>query len=64
VIDLNRLLDPGGHYTSTLDSIVVRTPDDEHLTPAGGELLRPEVLPQLVDMGRQHEARRTAELAR
>jgi len=26
VIDLNRLLDPGGHYTSTLDSIVVRTP--------------------------------------
>jgi len=38
--------------------------DDEHLTPAGGELLRPEVLPQLVDMGRQHEARRTAELAR
>jgi peptidoglycan/LPS O-acetylase OafA/YrhL len=51
VMDLNRLLDPAGHYTSYIDGIRVRNDDDEHPSVAGGELIRPEVLPGLVALG-------------
>jgi hypothetical protein len=54
VIDLNRLLDPAGHYTSYIDGVRVRNPDDEHPSIAGGELLRPIVLPQLLALGSSH----------
>ena len=58
VIDLNRLLDPAGKYTSYLDGVRVRNPDDEHISVLGGELLRPLVLPTLERLGLAHEASR------
>jgi hypothetical protein len=58
VIDLNRLLDPAGTYTSYLDGVRVRNPDDEHISVLGGELLRPLVLPTLERLGLAHEASR------
>ncbi len=58
VIDLNKMLDPNGHYVSYIDGIRVRNSDDEHLSPLGGEWLRPRLLPELVALGRAHyEAR-------
>ncbi len=58
VIDLNKMLDPNGHYVSYIDGIRVRNSDDEHLSPLGGEWLRPRLLPELVALGRPHyEAR-------
>jgi peptidoglycan/LPS O-acetylase OafA/YrhL len=60
VIDLNKMLDPKGVYTSYLDGIRVRNVDDEHLSPLGGELLRPEILPELVKLGLAHALARPA----
>jgi hypothetical protein len=54
VFDLNRAIDPRGVYTSYLDGVRVRNPDDEHLSVRGGELLRPLVLPTLVQLGLSH----------
>jgi peptidoglycan/LPS O-acetylase OafA/YrhL len=58
VIDLNRLLDPAGKYTSYLDGVRVRNPDDEHISVLGGMLLRPLILPTLVHLGLGHESSR------
>ena len=58
VIDLNRLVDPGGKYTSYLDGVRVRNPDDEHISMLGGMLLRPLILPTLVQLGVAHESSR------
>ncbi|MGA2303289.1 MAG: acyltransferase family protein [Acidimicrobiales bacterium] len=58
VIDLNRLLDPAGKYTSYLDGVRVRNPDDEHISVLGGMLLRPLILPTLVRLGLAHESSR------
>jgi peptidoglycan/LPS O-acetylase OafA/YrhL len=58
VIDLNRLLDPAGKYTSYLDGVRVRNPDDEHIALLGGMLLRPLILPTLVRLGLAHESSR------
>jgi hypothetical protein len=35
VLDVNRILDPGGTYTATIDGVTVRGPDGVHLSPAG-----------------------------
>ncbi len=51
VIDLNHLLDPQGHYTDVVDGVTVRNSDKEHPSMAGGELLRPVILPQLLALG-------------
>jgi peptidoglycan/LPS O-acetylase OafA/YrhL len=51
VIDLNKLLDPQGHYTSYIHGVRVRSFDDEHISTAGGQLLRSALLPELVDLG-------------
>ena len=51
VIDLNKLLDPQGHYTSYIHGVRVRSSDDEHISTAGGELLRGALLPELVRLG-------------
>ncbi len=45
VMDMNKALDPNGHYTSTIDGVTVRESDQEHLSIAGGEYLRPFMLP-------------------
>ena len=38
VIDLNRMLSPGGAYTASLDGVRVRSPDGIHISPAGAQL--------------------------
>jgi peptidoglycan/LPS O-acetylase OafA/YrhL len=60
VLDLNRLLDPRGAYTSTIDGVPVRDDDDEHISLYGGMFLRPSVLPELVTLGLPHERARSA----
>jgi len=60
VVDLNRMLDPRGRYTSYLGGVRVRADDDEHLSVAGGEHLRPELLPELVSLGLGHAQARLA----
>jgi peptidoglycan/LPS O-acetylase OafA/YrhL len=54
VVDLNGMLDPAGHYVSSIDGVRVRDYDDEHLSVAGGEWLRPKLLPALVALGSGH----------
>jgi peptidoglycan/LPS O-acetylase OafA/YrhL len=54
VIDLNKILDPSGHYVSYIDGVRVRNTDDEHPSKLGGEWLRPVLLPQLVALGATH----------
>jgi peptidoglycan/LPS O-acetylase OafA/YrhL len=58
VLDLNKMLDPNGRYVSYIDGVRVRDTDDEHISILGGELLRPQLLPSLVQLGSAHyEAR-------
>jgi SGNH domain (fused to AT3 domains) len=47
VIPLNKYLDPQGHFTSTVDGLVVRFPDGVHTTEAAGRYLAPKILPQI-----------------
>ena len=54
VMDLNKMLDPHGTYTSFIDGVRVRSLDNEHISKAGGELLRGTVLPALVGFGLEH----------
>ena len=56
LIDLNRLLDPAGRYTSYVDGVRVRSSDDEHISKAGGEWLRPALLPQIAALGASQRA--------
>jgi peptidoglycan/LPS O-acetylase OafA/YrhL len=60
VVDLNRLLDPRGTYTNTIDGVPVRDDDNEHISLYGGMLLRPKILPGLVQLGLPHLRARTA----
>ncbi len=59
VVDLNRLLDPHGTYASTIEGIPVRDDDNEHISLYGGMLLRPRILPELVQFGLPHLRVRT-----
>ena len=54
VLNLNRLLGPDGRYTSFIDGVRVRSPDNEHISKAGGELLRGVLLPSLLTAGLEH----------
>jgi peptidoglycan/LPS O-acetylase OafA/YrhL len=54
VMDLNKIVDPDGHYVSDIDGVRVRNSDDEHFSTLGGEWLRPLLLPELVALGACH----------
>ena len=54
VLDLNKMLDPNGHYVSYINGVRVRDTDNEHISIPGGELLRPQLLPSLVQLGSAH----------
>jgi peptidoglycan/LPS O-acetylase OafA/YrhL len=54
VVDLNKLLDPGGRYVSFIDGVRVRDYDNEHLSVDGGLWLRSRLLPQIVALGSKH----------
>ncbi len=55
VVDLNRMLDPDGVYTATLDGLDVRY-DGIHISPAGGQLLQRQILPRIDRIGLADEA--------
>lgn len=54
ILDLNRILDPQGRYTSYIDGVRVRSYDDEHISTAGGLWLRPRLLPAIARLGSGH----------
>lgn len=61
LIDLNRILDPAGRYTGTVDGIEVRWPDDGiHVSVQGGEWLQPRILPEVARLGLQVSSRANA----
>lgn len=51
VIDLNKQLDPGGHFQSTIAGNPVRWSDGIHITLAGGAWLQPDILPLIAEQG-------------
>jgi len=55
VIDLNRLLDPDGTYTQSINGVVVRSTDGIHISIAGGELLRATIDPVVARLGLEAE---------
>jgi peptidoglycan/LPS O-acetylase OafA/YrhL len=57
LIDLNKLVDPRGHYQPVIDGITVRNTDGVHLTKAGGEWLQPAILPTVAALGLTASAR-------
>ena len=51
IVDLNRDLDPSGHFQRTIDGVVVRWSDGIHITKVGGEWLQHLVLPSIAETG-------------
>ena len=51
VVPLNRVLDPAGHFTWTIDGKVVRQGDGVHTTVAAGPILAKGILPELATLG-------------
>ena len=61
LIDLNRILDPDGHYTYEVDGIAVRYPNDGiHISVAGGLWLQPKILPEVAELGLAVRAKESA----
>jgi peptidoglycan/LPS O-acetylase OafA/YrhL len=56
VINLNRLLDPNGHFQSVVDGVTVRWADGIHVSLQGGEWLQPAILPVVARLGLVHRA--------
>jgi peptidoglycan/LPS O-acetylase OafA/YrhL len=66
VIDLNKKVDPGGHYAEYINGFPVRDPDGIHFShppsvqeitpdyPSGGRWLAPWLLPQLFEIGLEY----------
>jgi len=51
LVDLNRILDPTGHFETVVDGVTARWPDGIHVTPAGGQWLQPRILPTVAVLG-------------
>ena len=56
VIDLNRMLSPGGVYTASVSGVDVRSADGIHVSVDGGELLQRQILPTVDRIGMEDEA--------
>jgi hypothetical protein len=56
VIDVGRWLSPGGRYSGSVDGVQVRCADGVHLTLAGSEWVARRLLPEIVTLGRAHQA--------
>jgi len=56
VIDLNRILDPAGHFQTVVDGVTVRWADGIHITKAGGQWIEPVVLPTVAELGLESRA--------
>ena len=57
VIDLNRILEPSGHFQSEVDGVTVRWADGVHISKQGGEWLQARVLPTIARLGLDVRAR-------
>jgi peptidoglycan/LPS O-acetylase OafA/YrhL len=57
VIDLNRILDPAGHYQGEVDGVTVRWADGIHISKQGGEWLQARTLPTIAQLGLDVRAR-------
>ena len=51
VLDLNKMLDPNGHFQAVVDGQTVRWPDGIHISKVGGEWLQPQILPTVAQLG-------------
>ena len=51
VVDVGKVLSPGGHYTRMIGGVAVRNDDGIHVTAEGARLLTAKVLPQLAAIG-------------
>jgi hypothetical protein len=51
VIDLNKILEPSGHYQAEVDGVTVRWADGVHISKQGGEWLQARVLPTIAQLG-------------
>jgi len=60
VADLGARLDPGGHFTSTIDGTQVRYSDGIHVTAAGATLVSPWLLTRAVQLGTTNRAAQVA----
>jgi hypothetical protein len=56
VVDLNRMLDPDGHFASVVDGVPVRWADGIHISKVGGEWLQPQILPTVAELGLEARA--------
>ncbi len=57
LIDLNKILDPGGHFQAVIDGVTVRWADGIHISKPGGEWLQPALLPTVAELGLQDRSR-------
>ncbi len=51
VLDLNKIVDPEGHYQAVINGVLVRSSDGVHFTWAGDFSLAPQILPRLRSLG-------------
>ncbi len=58
VVDVNRLMDPHGHFQSVIDGYTVRSTDGIHITTAGGEFVQSSIMPVVVQLGLESRARK------
>ena len=56
VADVGGKLDPGGHFTRTVDGVNVRFTDGIHVTQAGAELIAPWLLQDAASLGQRIRA--------
>ena len=56
VVDLNKLLDPDGHFQAVVDGQTVRWADGIHISKVGGEWLQPQILPTIAQLGLEARA--------
>jgi hypothetical protein len=60
VVDLFAATCPGGHFTTDIHGVAVRRTDGVHFTLQGGEVLGPDIMPQIVASGRAQMSQSTA----
>jgi peptidoglycan/LPS O-acetylase OafA/YrhL len=56
LIDLNKILDPRGHFQAVIDGVTVRWADGIHISQPGGEWLQPALLPTVAQLGLQNRS--------
>ena len=61
VVDLGAMLCPGGQFQSSIDGVQIRDADGVHIVPTAGagQWLDAQLLPEVVRLGRLHQAGRT-----